>query len=64
MSGCGSNAGAPTPDKRLARVLYINSLPPEQVKDILLACMSKQWCDDLVDRQMDYEQSLVNGGVK
>jgi hypothetical protein len=64
LSGCDLNAGAPTPDKKLMRVLYINSLPPEQVKDILLACMSEQWCYYIVDKQMNYEKSLVNGGAK
>lgn len=62
LVGCKASA-TNQPDQQTMRITYINSLPPEQTKILLLACITQRWCYEVIDSQMRYDQ-IANGGVK
>jgi hypothetical protein len=58
LVGCNSPLNTPEPDRGFVRISYINSLPPEKVKEMLIACVNSQRCYDVIEKQMKYEQYI------
>jgi hypothetical protein len=56
LVGCDPSVDSPGPDREVVRISYINSLSPEKAKEILIACAAAQWCYNVIEKQMKYEQ--------